>query len=122
MAESRWSDMNTPLVVTIGLIGAILLFGVAVPGLQALAITLENQHQARQEGGQSAIDRTEQVRRIRTNTPRWIDQPNGVVAIDIERAMRLYAERQQVAPTPTPEDRADEAAAPSAEADESASP
>jgi hypothetical protein len=102
MAKSRWSDLNTPLIVTIGLIGAILLFGVAVPGLQALAFTLENRYWANQEGGQATVDRTDQLRIISTDTPRLIDG-GPAVAIDVNRAMRLYVERHRQNKTQPPE-------------------
>lgn len=97
MAENRWSDLDTPLIITIGLIGAIVLFGVAVPGLKALAITLEQRYQADQVGGQASPDlqahRYEQRQRILTNTPRWIDKESDVVAVSIDRAMELYVRR-----------------------------
>lgn len=97
MAKSRWSDLNTPLIVTIGLIGAIVLFGVLVPGLQALVVTMEDQYWQDQRGGQANPElqahRYEQRQRIVTNTPRWVDQNSGVVAISIDQAMQLYAER-----------------------------
>lgn len=113
MAKDHWSNLNTPLIVTIGLIGTIIMFGVVVPGLQALVVTMEDNYWRQQRGGQANAElqahRYEQRQRITTDTPRWIDQGKGVVAISIDRAMTLYAEQHGQPARPDgrtePEDR-----------------
>jgi hypothetical protein len=87
-------DLNAPLILVIGLAGAIWLF-VAVVGLEALSYSLENRLIEKNVVNQPVRElqqhRLEEESRIRQYG--YIDRENGVVSIPIDRAISLYARR-----------------------------
>ena len=83
-------DPNVPATVVVGVVGAILLFVVVVL-LQAVfysAERAENQVKVVAPASEELASlRASQLEVL--HSYRWIDQPNGVVGIPIERAMEL---------------------------------
>jgi hypothetical protein len=97
MAETadRTQGINFGLVITIGLVGVIVLFGIIIPGIQALIYSVEGRFTEQTVVSQRNVSlrdhELEQLSRI--NSYRWVNQSEGIAAIPIERAMRRYAER-----------------------------
>lgn len=96
--KRRWSDVDTPLVLTIGLVSAILIFGVIIPGVKALVYNAEN------EWVQSTME--DQVHpdlrayladenAVLEGQAGWVNKEQGIARIDIETAKKLYAERTE---------------------------
>lgn len=94
-------DPNSTLTVLVGVIGALVLFAV-IALLQAFLYRSEKGESARKNAVQSpdelALLRAEQQEILASY--RWVDQPKGVVAIPIERAMELVV--RDPAPPATP--------------------
>jgi hypothetical protein len=88
--EGDPEPMGTAMTVVLG---AILLF-VIVVGLQALFYQTRDDEVAAKSYAQPPQElaqvRSEQLERIRGY--HWVDQPHGVVAIPIDRAMDLIVE------------------------------
>lgn len=95
MAEPKGKDINTRMILTIGIVSAILVLGVIIPGLQAMLAAVTNRFTERtvveQAHNELVTHRLEE--RSKINDYRYIDRENDVVAIPIERAMDLYAQR-----------------------------
>ncbi len=107
MAEKNYANLNTPLIVTIGLVTTIIVFGVIVPGVRALLywtearydrenrVQVEYRPRAEYEAAEAA-----QLGLDRDGSYRWIkikekdEVVAKVVGIRIDTAMELYAERQ----------------------------
>ncbi len=89
-------DINTPLVVTIGVVSVVLVFGVVIPGVIALVYEVKDRHVQQnvvsQQYTQLRAHEADQYERI-TGKPRWINASQGVVGISIDDAMKLYADR-----------------------------
>lgn len=92
--EVGGGDPNTPTLVLVGIVGAILTF-VAIVGVQALFYNAENQASRIINADDSSLAsrlRAEQLETI--NTYRWKDREKGIVTIPIDRAMDLVVERE----------------------------
>ena len=106
MAEKNYAKMNVPLIVTIGAVTTILVFGVIVPGVRALLYWSEDRYdrkhrveviyqpRAEHEAAQAA-----KLGLDRDGSYRWIENENveGVVGIRIDTAMDLYVEKENQA-------------------------
>ncbi len=97
-AKVEKDELNTPAIVTMGIVGALGLF-VAIVALQAWFAKLQrDEYQRRMVAPKSEelagviADQQEQL-----NTYRWIDREKGVVAVPIERAMELVTREQEAA-------------------------
>lgn len=93
----NWGDLNTPLIITVGLVGAILVLGVIIPGVKALVYNAENQRLQETSLNQTYPDLTayqQEETAILQGQAAWVNKEQGVARIDIDTAMRLYAERQ----------------------------
>jgi hypothetical protein len=98
MAESDdktfGSDMNLPLILTIGVVGAILVF-VLIIGIEAwFYAQQQEERQAKSLMVRHPMlldNRIQQLRNLEGY--RWVDQANGVVTIPLDRAMALTIER-----------------------------
>ncbi len=92
----RGHDLNLPLIVTIGVIAVVMVFGVIIPGLLAVVYNMKDRHVEervfRAEYTELRAHEADQYERI-TGRPRWINEAEGVVGISIDDAMKLYAER-----------------------------
>lgn len=103
MAESqeqqrpRWHDLDTPLILTIGIVSAILIFGVIVPGVKALVYNATNQRMAETMGDVHPDLRAYQTdeNAILHGQAAWVNKQQGVTRIDIDTAIELYAERAE---------------------------
>lgn len=88
-------DLNPSLTALVGIIGALVLVGI-IASLQALFYWAEKSEVARKQAAQAPAEltrlRAEQLEAL--NSYRWIDQPHGVVAVPIDRAMQLIVEEQ----------------------------
>ncbi len=100
MADKDYAKMNTPLIVTIGIVTTILVFGVIVPGVRALLYYMEDaydyEHRVTvvdKELDAHRKDSTNKLSHYRVVTPE-----SGIAAIPIERAMELYVEQQKKQP------------------------
>ncbi len=93
--KPRWMDLNTRLILTIGLCGAIIVFGLVIPGLKALLATIEGNFQEAEvfsrESRELIAHRADDQMRIASYS--WVDQEKGIVQIPIDRAMQLYVQR-----------------------------
>ena len=108
MAASK-EDLNLPMILTIGILFLVLVF-VLILLLQAYFYEAERSEYytkvvvPQSETLTSAL--AQQQEKLRGY--RWVDQPNGVVSIPIERAMALVV-RDGV---PTPAESSSDAAPP----------
>jgi len=96
--KPRWSDIDTPLVLTIGLVSAILIFGVIIPGVKALVYNVENQRvQATMKDQVHPDLRTylADENAILEGQAGWVNKEQGIARIDIDTAKQLYAERTE---------------------------
>lgn len=87
------SDMNLPLILTVGVVGAILVF-VVIVGIEAWFYAQQQQERLTKSlavrNPALADDRAQQLRNLEGY--RWVDQATGVAAIPIDRAMTLTVE------------------------------
>ncbi len=94
MQQSR-DDLNTPKIVLIGIISALLIFIIIVAVQAWFYHYYEQIYQERVVNQES-----EELKNLRANQQeilnsyRWIDQDNNTVAIPIDRAMELVLEDQ----------------------------
>lgn len=88
------SDMNLPLIVTIGGVGVMLIF-VIVVGIQAWFFAQQRDEMAVKSLARPNPALTDNRMRQLKNLDgyRWVDRNAGVVAIPIDRAMELTVER-----------------------------
>jgi hypothetical protein len=88
-------DPNPSLTALVGVLGALVLVAVVIL-LQAFFYWAEKGETARKTAAQAPVE----LARLRASqqeilgTYRWIDQPKGVAAIPIERAMALVLQEQ----------------------------
>jgi len=89
-------DIDNYKVAAVGLAGALLI-AVAVLLVQALYLSFQRADTARKYARSATLTdyRSEQADKI--GRYRWVDQKSGVVAIPIDRAMSLIAERMDKA-------------------------
>ncbi len=91
----RYDDINTSSVAVVGFISAIAIFAIIV-AVQTLYFnrmeTLE-QRKAGQQNPEAANLIAEQEGRLARKG--WINRETGVVAVPIERAMKLVVEEMQ---------------------------
>ncbi len=99
-------ELNTPVIVTIGIVAAVLIF-VAIVLLQAGFAKLQRDEWQRKvvapKPEELAAARADQEQQL--SGYRWVDRERGVVAIPIERAMELVARElpsRGAAPAPAP--------------------
>lgn len=97
------SDMNLPVIVTIGVVGAVLIF-VMVFGIQAWFFAQQREEMATKSLARQNPALVDNRMRQLTNLDgyRWVDQKAGVVAIPIDRAMELTVNDYAARPAPTP--------------------
>jgi len=91
--ERPQDELRTTPIVLWGVISAIVLVALTV-GLSALFLHLEREETEKKRSGTAPaslrMNRSRQLDLI--NGYRWIDEKNGVVQIEIERAMELVVE------------------------------
>jgi hypothetical protein len=101
--KSLGRDMNMPLILTIGIVGAILVF-VVVVAIEAWFYAQQSQERQAKSlavQNQTLVDnRVQQLRALEGY--RWVDQGKGVVAIPIDRAIALTATDYAARPAPSP--------------------
>ena len=95
--KPRWHDLDTPLILTVGLVSAILIFGVIVPGVKALVYNIENQRMTETQIGVHPDLRAYQTdeNAILEGQAGWVNKEQGIARIDINTAMEIYAERTE---------------------------
>lgn len=95
-AAADEDDPRGSATFLVGLIGAIVVL-VVVLGLETLYYrTVERENERKVLAEQPEQLRHLQAEQLRMlNEYRWVDQPNQVVAIPIERAMQLVAEERK---------------------------
>lgn len=97
-AGSGGDDLNTPMILLVGVIFAVLVF-VVIFFLQGLFYRMQHTEQQSkviaeqpQELGQLRADQ-----QAKLNSYGWIDRQKGVVSIPIDRAMELELKRLRAA-------------------------
>lgn len=97
MADKDYAKMNTPLIVTIGIVTTILVFGVIVPGVRALLYYTEDAYDY--EHRVTVVDKDLDAHRAAEANDlgayRLVDAEKQIAAIPIDRAMALYAAQQK---------------------------
>lgn len=102
--QAQKDELNTPAVVTIGIVAAILLFA-AIVFLQAYFARAERAEYERKVVSQRSeeLAGVQAAQEAQLGGYRWVDRAHGVTAIPIERAMALVAaELPSRGPAPTP--------------------
>ncbi len=91
--DLQYTERDAPdvaKIAIIGIVGALILF-VIIVGLQALFYDMETKEAARKqvESPPMTVSQLRAQHEEQLTTYRWIDQKAGVVAIPIDRAMKL---------------------------------
>lgn len=87
--EAGGADPNTPSVVLVGVVGAIMVF-VVIVALQALFYNTETQTIGRiNEGDPQLLGRLRAEQLEAVSSYAWKDRDKGVAVIPIDRAMEL---------------------------------
>ncbi len=96
-------DVNSPLLITIGAIGAILVLTIIV-GVQAWYTSALNEETARKDAASPNVwlDNLHAEQQANLNKERWIDRDKKIVQIPIERAMELIVENKGMMPSTQP--------------------
>ena len=95
-------DVNTPVIALVGFLSALLFF-VIVVFLEVIFYWTEARQRYVSDFGEPPQELATMVhnQQARLAEYRWIDQPKGVVAIPIDRAMELVvADLSAAAPPP----------------------
>lgn len=95
-AYSNGEDMNTPMILLIGLIFAVVTF-VVIFFLQGVFYRMtRTEHQAKviSERPQELLA-IQSAQEERLNSYGWVDRATGIVSIPIERAMELELQQLQ---------------------------
>ncbi|MFA7236707.1 MAG: hypothetical protein WC058_07575 [Phycisphaeraceae bacterium] len=94
----KWTDMNTPMIVTSVVVGLLLVLGIVTPAVWALVYHVEGRFIAVSVTNTSNDERVnheiEEFTKIE-GPARWINQGRGIVSIPIGQAMKLYVEQEQ---------------------------
>jgi ATP/ADP translocase len=95
--NGSYDQINAKLILVILVASAIFFGGVIVPGTMALNYYLERTITEAEviTPANEALTTVELDQLSRITRYRWVDQTNGVAAIPIDRAMEIYAARQQ---------------------------
>lgn len=100
--RSFGSDMNLPVIATIGIVSAVLVF-VIVIGIQAWFFAQQREELAAKSlARQNPVlldNRVQQLKNL--DGYRWVDQNAAVVAIPIERAVQLTVHDYAAGAAPT---------------------
>lgn len=94
MAEKDYANINVPLVLTIGIVTTIVVFGLVVPGVRALLSVSAKAYdqQARVWVGSPALEQYEAAEQNDLSHYR-VDEATGTNCIPIARAHELIIER-----------------------------
>ena len=89
---ARYDDINTPAVVVVGFISAIVLFA-AIVGVQTLYFRQQRMVIERQSlAAPAAADNLVAEQEARLRRRGWISREEGKVAVPIDRAMKLVVQ------------------------------
>ncbi len=104
--QAEKDELNTPAVVTVGIVAAILLF-VAIVFLQAYFAREEQAEHQRKVVSQRSeeLATVQAAQEAQLSGYRWVDRARGIAAIPIDRAMALVARELPAragAPVPPP--------------------
>jgi hypothetical protein len=90
--QAEKDELNTPTVVTVGIVAAILLFA-AIVFLQAYFARAERAEYQRKVVSQRSeeLATVQAAQEAQLHGYRWVDRARGVAAIPIDRAMALVA-------------------------------
>lgn len=88
--QAEKDELNTPTVVTVGIVAAILLFAVIV-FLQAYYARAQRAEYERKVVSQPSqeLAGVQAAQEAQLNGYRWVDRAHGIAAIPIGRAMAL---------------------------------
>jgi hypothetical protein len=96
-------EVNVPLILTIGIISAVMLI-VSIVGTEAWYDSEEQAEitaKAAEYPNQVLLDLKE-AQKTKISAYRWVDKKNNVVAIPIENAMRVLVETKGQLPSTRP--------------------
>lgn len=90
--QAEKDELNTPAVVTVGIVAAILLFA-AIVFLQAYFARAERGEYERKVVSQRSeeLATVQAAQESQLSGYRWMDRARGIAAIPIDRAMALVA-------------------------------
>jgi hypothetical protein len=90
--QAEKDELNTPAVVTVGIVAAILLFA-AIVFLQAYFARAERDEYQRKVVSQRSeeLATVQAAQAAQLNGYRWVDRARGIAVIPIDRAMALVA-------------------------------
>ena len=90
---ARYDDINTPSIVVIGFISAIVVFAIIV-GVQALYFSYEQTVIDRRETSSPSVEAANLIAEQETRLQRrgWINREEGRIAISIDRAMQVVVD------------------------------
>lgn len=96
-------DVNSPLLITIGAISAILVLTIIV-GVQAWVTSEQNEENARKDAASPNVwlDNLHAQQQANLNKERWIDRDKKIVQIPIGLAMKLIVENKGMMPSTQP--------------------
>ena len=90
--QAEKDELNTPAIVTVGIVAAILLFA-AIVFLQAYFARAERDEYQRKVVSQRSeeLATLQAAQEAQLSGYRWVDRARGIAAIPIDRAMALVA-------------------------------
>jgi hypothetical protein len=93
MMEATKDELNTPLIVVIGILAGIVVF-LFVVLMQAYFFRQQNEEETRKVVEVKSDDLTAATaqQKAALHSYRWIDRQKGIVGIPIERAMDLVVQ------------------------------
>lgn len=94
MAEKDFAKTNTPLIITIGLVTTIVVFGLVVPGVRALwAAKVDAYDQENRVWVESRTLMMHEAKEHNDLTTEWIDEETGARHIPLTEAQQMIVER-----------------------------
>lgn len=98
MAKPKWMDLNTRMIITVGLVSAILVLGIAIPlckaGLAVLEAKFAEDHVINVDYPVVEHKQAEQARIGVDGSYSWVDKEKGIVQIPIDTAIERYVQQQ----------------------------
>lgn len=93
----NWTDMNTGMIVTCVVVGALLVFGVVAPAVQALIYHVEGRFI--EANVVEVANRDRVTHELKQNEmiygpANWLNEGKGIVSVPIDQAMKLYITRE----------------------------
>lgn len=100
MAKPRWMDLNTRMIITIGLVSAIIVLGLVIPlckaGLAVLENSLAEERIVNVDYPVVEVIKAEQMKIGAQGTYSWVDKDKNRVQIPIDRAIEIYVQKESV--------------------------